>query len=36
MPTLVERFFDKVVLPPDPEECWMWVGSRSGGSYGYR
>src|SRR5262249_52301074 len=36
MPTTEElgRFFDKVVLPTDPDDCWLWIGSTSRG-YGY-
>jgi len=28
------RFFDKVDIPPDPDDCWLWIGSTSRG-YGY-
>lgn len=31
----VGPFFDKVEIPPDPDDCWLWVGARSGGGYGY-
>jgi len=34
-PQELDRFFQKVVIPTDPDDCWLWIGARSGGGYGY-
>jgi hypothetical protein len=30
----LDRFFAKVVLPPDPTDCWEWIGATTYTGYG--
>jgi len=34
-PQDLDRFFEKVVIPTDPDDCWWWIAARTGGGYGY-
>lgn len=30
----VERFTSKVLVSPNPDECWPWLAAKAGGGYG--
>ena len=34
LPTIPERFFQKIWFPPCEDDCWLWTGSRDPAGYG--
>lgn len=35
LPRILERFYEQVTIPEDPDACWVWTGFRQDRGYGF-
>jgi hypothetical protein len=35
LPRILERFYEQVTIPEDPDACWIWTGWQTDRGYGF-